>query len=764
MASAPFDPRAYLEQIDPGITYSCESLTGGIVNVTTRASKEDTANNTSRGRFPDHESLILKYAPPYIAGVGEAAPMTQDRQIIEAKVLSLFSPKAAPSLSSVCTESGVNLPALLHHDTEQHVLVLSDLGSLPNLSDIFAQLGGHAPGPQPNLDIPRTIFPDLLAKSSATRQSSFSSIGDHLGTFFATLHSRTTYTKILWQHRIEHFQVPAIKQIILNHAIKPVRDQLKLFPDLLSPEEADIITDLLVEDFQRDTLDDERSFVLGDSWTGAVLVDADSLTSPATTDTSSPRVGVIDWEFATFGRGLHGDIAQLLSHLEALRISARQSPIFDQQLQALDDLIAAMINSYTETTSLAMEELSEHVLISAVLTHAAEMVQIAFWKRWRCVTEACPVHGSNTSTAAAVPGTGVNATIEDGVIIGTKMGAGSTSTSGVPGAVPVVSAPQAETPAMANSEASVSNAAASDILTTDVTSLTIATSEPSGPNAPSSIPPPSQTPISADSTTTTSHSPLLDTEPPNTTAPLNNTPASHIPNTTQPDTNTPLSTTITNPPPPSPLQPPESEAFLLKSPSAMSQTAQCSLIRSIITSALWYFRIAVRLHEALEREDEVSVAAGMVEVGWRGFVGEDFTHGVRSRDGSRKGSWGGEGGEGGEEEEDDLLEFGNINGKQRSKDEEEADHAQGEKSQEEQTEPRKALLDLFRAVSSRAEAERKREFQEEYEAGHEVEYGYDLGYEHGYGQGYEQGYEAYGQYGGHGIDAYGQHGGDGRWN
>jgi hypothetical protein len=749
MESAPFDPRAYLEQIDPGITYSCEPLTGGIVNVTTRASKDDTANDTSRGRFPGHKSLILKYAPPYIAGVGEAAPMTQDRQIIEAKVLSLFSPKAAPSLSSVCTESGVNLPALLHHDTEQHVLILSDLGRLPNLSDIFAQLGGHAPGPQPNFDVPRTIFSDLTAKPSASRQPFFSSIGDRLGTFFATLHSRTTYTKILWQHRIEHFQIPAIKEIVLNHAIKPVRDQLKLFPELLSLDEADVITDLLVEDFQRDTLDDERSFVLGDSWTGAVLVEPDGLTSPASPDASSPRVGVIDWEFATFGRGLHGDIAQLLSHLEVLRISARQSETFSQQLHALDDMIAAMINSYTETASLATEELSEHILISAILTHAAEMVQIAFWKRWRCATGACPVHGSRPSIDTAVSGTGVNATVADGVI---KNATKSTSTDGVFDAVSIVSAPLAETPAMPNPDIAVSNAAASDVLTTDIASLTIAASNNSSRDPPSSIPPTSDGPASTVSTTVTSHAPLLDTDQITKTGLLNDIANSDTPDNTHPKTTTLLNTTITNPPPSPPLQPPESEASLLKSPSTMSQTAQCTLIRSIITSALWYFRIAVRLHEALEREDEVSVAAGMVEVGWRGFVGEDFTsHNPSGAEASE------------DEGEEDLLEFGNLNGKQKSKNQEklEADHAQGEKSQQEQTEPRKALLDLFRAVSSRAEAERKREFREEYEAGHEVEYGFDPGYDPGYGQGYE----AYGQYGGHGFDAYGQHGGGyGRWN
>jgi hypothetical protein len=87
------------------------------------------------------------------------------------------------------------------------------------------------------------------------------------------------------------------------------------------------------------------------------------------------------------------------------------------------------------------------------------------------------------------------------------------------------------------------------------------------------------------------------------------------------------------------------------------------------------------------------------------------------------------------EEEEDLLEFGNLNGKNRGK------AVVGKQEQKEkEEEPSKALLDLFRAVSSRAEAERRREFEEDYSQGHEVDYGY--GNEHGY-----ETYEQHGVYG-----------------
>jgi len=90
-----FDFHNYLREIDPAYIYQIDRLTGGVVNVTVRASKtalaptlgaveqpSGTASlDLSRGRFPGHGTLILKYAPPYIASIGEGAPMSQTRQV-----------------------------------------------------------------------------------------------------------------------------------------------------------------------------------------------------------------------------------------------------------------------------------------------------------------------------------------------------------------------------------------------------------------------------------------------------------------------------------------------------------------------------------------------------------------------------------------------------------------------------------------------------------------------------------------------------------
>lgn len=75
-----FDFASFLLKLDPSQSYTIKQLTGGVVNVTVRAVKSQ-ATKASAGRFPEHGTMILKYAPPYIAGLGESAPFSQARQV-----------------------------------------------------------------------------------------------------------------------------------------------------------------------------------------------------------------------------------------------------------------------------------------------------------------------------------------------------------------------------------------------------------------------------------------------------------------------------------------------------------------------------------------------------------------------------------------------------------------------------------------------------------------------------------------------------------
>ena len=81
MATTMFDFFEYLIQIDPAPSYVVTPLTGGMVKFTARASKE-TSGDAASGVFAAETSVILKYAPPYVAGEGKDAPMSQYRQVL----------------------------------------------------------------------------------------------------------------------------------------------------------------------------------------------------------------------------------------------------------------------------------------------------------------------------------------------------------------------------------------------------------------------------------------------------------------------------------------------------------------------------------------------------------------------------------------------------------------------------------------------------------------------------------------------------------
>jgi hypothetical protein len=74
-----FNFEAFLSKIDPYQKYEYRSLAGGLVNLTVRATKLPPLVGGSI--FPKHDTLILKYAPPFVATLGEAAPFSQDRQV-----------------------------------------------------------------------------------------------------------------------------------------------------------------------------------------------------------------------------------------------------------------------------------------------------------------------------------------------------------------------------------------------------------------------------------------------------------------------------------------------------------------------------------------------------------------------------------------------------------------------------------------------------------------------------------------------------------
>ncbi|KIW32440.1 uncharacterized protein PV07_03987 [Cladophialophora immunda] len=447
-----FDFAAYLRRLDPAYVYRVEKLAGGVVNVTARASKARFASPMStapaktpsatlgsrgsaagldcgQGRFPGYGSLVLKHAPPFIAGVGESAPMSQGRQVGGEDGSSSLSLSTIGVLHHVAAASGVTVPRLLLHDPTDHVLVLSDLGPLPDLSKVFIELGGFTPDAAGAATAwqPPPSSPCLGHTLDAHEIARYRRIGEKLGTFFACLHRPSSVHSVLGalhtqgdgqqQRPRDTFpSLPEMKTAIHDHVIKPIRAHLLKFPSLLNEAEAETLFAAVEADFLRPTPLEEQCVVLGDCWTGAVLVDLGVATGEPNVDTDvddvDVGVGIIDWEFASIsGRGVNGDVSQFLAHLELLRVAAHTHPpgYARGHLSAVNAIIEGFISQYkpAQTRRFVRDGDSDdddRVLRSAYLLHGAELINCAFWKTWICADPACPSCAQNAQSSLADAG------------------------------------------------------------------------------------------------------------------------------------------------------------------------------------------------------------------------------------------------------------------------------------------------------------------------------------------------------------------------
>ncbi|KAK2879540.1 hypothetical protein FQN49_000780 [Arthroderma sp. PD_2] len=309
-----FNFDSYFKQLDPHNTWLVNRLTGGLVNFTVRATRveNEPKNNTSvdePGRFGKHQSLILKYAPPFVASVGEAAPFDQIRQSVEKNALALFSEPEGP-LVPILSSTSVRVPGLIYHDEESHILILEDLGTLPPLSDHLSTSWLSSQSP---------TWPSLTGNLLLEDNHLCLSIGEKLGQFFADLHSQETLDLIEScgnDPKLIRFENESSKEVVREAAVLTIRRYLRQFNCVESNE----LSRIVEEDFEREEgLNGERCFNVGDLWTGGILIEAlpskpsqGSITSAVA---KGPKLGVIDFEFSGPGRGVNGDMAQLLAHL-----------------------------------------------------------------------------------------------------------------------------------------------------------------------------------------------------------------------------------------------------------------------------------------------------------------------------------------------------------------------------------------------------------------------------------------------------------------
>ncbi|EFR03082.1 hypothetical protein MGYG_06079 [Nannizzia gypsea CBS 118893] len=340
-----FDFDSYFKRLDPLNRWTVERLTGGLVNLTVRATKNRTGSDENEGfnkpgRFKGYQSLILKYAPPFVASVGETAPFDQIRQNVEKNALTLFSEPDGP-LVSILTETSIRVPSLVFHDVESNVLVLEDLGLLPPLSDLLSisWIPSRYPG-----------WPSLSGSYFLEDCSLCLSIGEEFGHFFASIHSRKTLDLIKsygCDPKLTQFENGSMKEVVREAAVSTMRQHLVQF----DCSEAEKLSQAVEEDFERlEVWDGEQCFNVGDLWPGGVLIEDLPLRLLGDKRTREPpklpKLGVIDFEFSGPGRGVNGDMAQLLAHLHLYHLAwdncgERFKPIQDGVLSLIEGICSS---------------------------------------------------------------------------------------------------------------------------------------------------------------------------------------------------------------------------------------------------------------------------------------------------------------------------------------------------------------------------------------------------------------------------------------
>ncbi|KAG8681456.1 hypothetical protein FRC08_015631, partial [Ceratobasidium sp. 394] len=260
-----------LTSFDPHHTYTATRLSGGFLNLTSRITiSPNSSTEEHECPFgPAPASAVAKYAPPYFAMIGESAPFSQFRQVIEARALQLLSHPSAHAYIHANSDHNVSTPSLIHHDQSAYMLLMSDLGHDSLTLDEW-----------------------LVSACPSVEQAA--AVGTRFGSFFAKLNGLKdadlgSYTK-------PDFTNPEARQLVIDVVARG--GNANLLKCGVDSAEADALTQLAVEMFTRQGEGGRKVFSSGDCWTKSLLV------------LSNDGLGVIDWEFAGMNAPLQ-DLGQL---------------------------------------------------------------------------------------------------------------------------------------------------------------------------------------------------------------------------------------------------------------------------------------------------------------------------------------------------------------------------------------------------------------------------------------------------------------------
>jgi len=216
-------------------------------------------------RVPGVErSLIVKYAPPYIAADPDT-PLDPSRLLVEARCLDALAPDGP--LADV-SDSAVRPPRLLDVNAEVPVLLMEDVGTVPSLDEWL-----------------RAADPQRLAVEA-------SDYGRQLGRFLGWLHAATCNN----DHYAEAFNNRPMQETRLAVQYRGVAEMLRTG----GVDDAEGLG-ARAESLGKALLEPGHCLTMGDLWPPSVLVTGQGLR-------------LIDWELAHYGRPLQ-DVAHWWAHL-----------------------------------------------------------------------------------------------------------------------------------------------------------------------------------------------------------------------------------------------------------------------------------------------------------------------------------------------------------------------------------------------------------------------------------------------------------------
>lgn len=227
-----------------------QPLTGGLMNLTVRVTFSPPANLVQIGQPRHFSTVILKYAPPFIAA-DPTQPMSVDRQAVEAQALVLLSGGSMPAITEVLYKfPTLRIPELIHHDAEKNVLWMTDLGETQTLSEYLT-----SDPPLHDIEKIAARLGEFLAELfKATRDPSVHT----LSLIYDPSHNAETYS----------YLVSVTKKVLTKAGVTS----------------AELLTERVNQALQSNGTV-EPCLGMADLWPGNILID------------SRLNVGLVDWEY-----------------------------------------------------------------------------------------------------------------------------------------------------------------------------------------------------------------------------------------------------------------------------------------------------------------------------------------------------------------------------------------------------------------------------------------------------------------------------------